>query len=489
VSVVTQPRENLYNTSKFPLQVVENTSKIGSPSLFEQARRAYSRGTVVYISLVASHSQLDLETVAQLSASADELTPASLQSSGAINGAVVLATCNRFEVYADVESPAVASLELVEQLAQSSGVPAPFLDSKLLRFEGRAVIDHLFSVGAGLDSAVVGEREIAGQVRRALTLAQQQKTTTGSLTRLFESATRTAKEVGSKTALGAQGKSVVSVALDLADDLMDANRDWSEQEVVLFGTGAYAGATLALLRERGVQRIKVYSTSGRADAFAAKREVAAIGTGELDQALRQADFIIGCSGNGTQLTRERLAALRVANQPLIAIDMALTHDFDPDLAELPGVELITLESVRMAAPDEQALAVHEARKIVASAADEFDAAQREREADHAIVALRRHTQQVLEAEVAKVRAQHGCTAAADEVELAMRRMMRQLLHVPTVRARELAADGRADEYVHALQTLYGLDLAEPAAAAPAPERPSRAAAPASCPVDHESKSA
>ena len=445
---------------------------------------------MVYLSLVASHTQLDLETVAQLSASAGELAPATLKSpSDSIHGTVVLATCNRFEVYADVTSPLQAGTELVEHLAHRTGIPAHLLDSKLLRYEGREVIDHLFSVGAGLDSAVVGEREIAGQVRRALTQAQQQKTTTGNLTRLFETATRTAKDVGSRTELGSQGKSVVSVALDLADELMSPRRDWSEQEVVLFGTGAYAGATLALLRERGVRHIEVYSTSGRAEDFAGKRGVGALTEATLDQALRQADVIIGCSGNGTTLTHERLAQLRVKNQPLIAIDMALTHDFDPRLVELPGVELITLESVRTAAPDEQALAVYEAKKIVARSAQEFDAAQREREADHAIVALRRHTQQVLEAEVAKVRAQHGCTAAAQEVELAMRRMTRQLLHVPTVRARELAAQGRADEYVQALDTLYGLQVQAPAL--PQQDQPDGQQPPAaaSCPRELDSRSA
>lgn len=468
----------------------KTTSRIGSPSLSKQVPRPNLGITVVYLSLVASHSQLDLETVAQLSAAATELAPATLQACDNINGTVVLSTCNRFEIYADVASPLSAATELVHQLSSHSGVPAHLLDSKLLRFEGRAVIDHLFSVGAGLDSAVVGEREIAGQVRRALTQAQQQKTTTGNLTRLFESATRAAKDVGSQTALGAQGKSVVSVALDLADDLMQANRSWQDQEVVLFGTGAYAGVTLALLRERGVKHIKVYSTSGRAADFAQKRGVQAISTEELEQALRQADVLVGCSGSGTQLAAERLAALRVPRHPLIAIDMALTHDFDPALAELSDVELITLESVRMAAPDEQSLAVYEARKIVARSAEEFDASQRERDADQAIVALRRHTQQVLEAEVAKVRSQHGCTAAANEVELAMRRMMRQLLHVPTVRARELAAEGRTEEYVQALNTLYGLELPQAGAPAPAAQpTPSPAVQPASCPLQQDTRSA
>ncbi|MEG2576664.1 MAG: glutamyl-tRNA reductase, partial [Glutamicibacter sp.] len=185
-----------------------------------------------------------------------------------------------------------------------------------------------------------------------------------------------------------------------------------------------------------------------------------------------------------QLARAELEALRVKKHPLIAIDMALTHDFDPTMVELPDVELITLESVRMAAPTEQAMAVHAASRIVKNATAEFAAAQREREADFAIVALRQHTKAVLDAEIAKVRAQHGCSAAAEEVELAMRRMVRQLLHVPTVRARELAGEGRTGEYVSALETLYGLELSQPE-----PGKSETTQALGNCPAAPEAKSA
>lgn len=437
---------------------------------------------MVFLSLVASHSQLDLETVAQISASASGLAAASVNGSAAINGAVVLATCNRFEVYADVEHVEDATEHLVAHLAATTELSADFLARQLTALEGDPVIEHLFSVGAGLDSAVVGEREIAGQVRRALAQAQQEKTTTSSLTRLFQNATRAAKDVGSNTNLGTQGKSVVAVALDLAEELTNEATAWADQNVVLFGTGSYAGATMALLKERGVERISVHSSSGRAAEFTGKRGGFPLTDELLPQALREADIIVGCSGGGQRLDRAALEEVRVKNHPLIAIDMALTHDFDPALVEMADVELITLESVRMAAPTDQALAVHAASRIVKTAAREFAAAQREREADFAIVALRQHTKAVLDAEVARVRAQHGCTAAADEVELAMRRMMRQLLHIPTVRARELASEGRTADYVTALQTLYGLELGEPKAQASAP-------APAACPVETSARTA
>jgi glutamyl-tRNA reductase len=138
------------------------------------------------------------------------------------------------------------------------------------------------------------------------------------------------------------------------------------------------------------------------------------------------------------------------------------------------VQLITLESVRMAAPEEQAESVQQAAEIVATAARSFEASQQARSVDSAIVALRKHTMEVLENELEKVRSQHGCTGPAQEVEFAMRRMVKQLLHLPTVRARELAANGEQDRYIAALEALYGITVEEPALPA--------AAEAASCPV-------
>lgn len=419
---------------------------------------------MVLLSLVASHSDIDLETVAKISADASQVASVVLASASPVAGAITLATCNRYEIYCEVpqaEDVVAARSEVIAHIAASTGLSQDLISTALVSKTESEVIEHLFSVGAGLDSAVIGEREIAGQVRRALNEAQAAGTATGSLVRLFQAASRTAKDVGSRTSLGSRGLSVVSVALELATDL-SRDPDWAAKNIVIFGTGAYAGATMSLLRERAAHRVWVYSASGRADAFVATRGGTALDEGTLEAALAQADVIIGCSGSDQRLMAADIAALDRGSRPLVAIDLALTHDFDPELADLENVDLINLESVRMAAPEEQAQSLRQARDIVLDAAETFAAEQRERAADAAIVALRRHTQQVLEAEVEKVRAQHGCTAAAEEVEFAMRRMMRQLLHVPTVRARELAAAGRAGEYIDALETLYGLEVAVPA---------------------------
>ncbi|WP_309811009.1 glutamyl-tRNA reductase [Pseudarthrobacter sulfonivorans] len=425
---------------------------------------------MVLFSLVATHADIDLETVAQLSNGASGIATSALSGSPAVTGAIVLATCNRYEIYGEAphaDDVEAARAALVSEISGLSGLNEQLVSRSFSTRTGPEVSQHLFTVSAGLDSAVVGEREIAGQVRRALITAQHEGTASSGLVRLFQAASKTAKEVGAQTALGSRGLSIVSVALDLATDLSE-NPDWSAKKVVLFGTGAYAGATMSLLRERGCTDISVFSSSGRAEAFVATRGGTALDAESLPVAVAAADVMIGCSGSDTRVEADELAQVRALSpQPLIAIDLALTHDFDPEVGQLDGVELLTLESVRLAAPQEQAESLTHASGIVSGAAKAFEQEREARSVDSAIVALRRHTMNVLDAEMERVRARHGCTAAAEEVEFALRRMVKQLLHVPTVRARELAANGQQDDYVSALETLYGITVEQPAAAAQA----------------------
>lgn len=436
---------------------------------------------MVLLSLVASHSNLDLETVARLSEGASQVASRVLEDEVPVKGAVVLSTCNRYEIYVEAESPQdvhIARDAVVSHVASATGLDISEVTSALQTKVNDDAVAHLFSVGAGLDSAVIGEREIAGQVRRALIEAQAGGTASGSLIRLFQTASRTAKDVGTKTSLGSRGLSVVSVALDLAADLDE--REWHEKNVVVFGTGAYAGATMALLKELGVTNISVFSQTGRAETFVETRGGVALDAMSLGPTLLTADVLVGCSGGGQQISGADLAN-NERTHPLVVVDLALSHDFDPNIDALDGVHLISLESVRMAAPAETADAVRSARQIVDEATQEFAVSLRERSADSAIVALRKHTMSVLDEELNKVRAQHGCTAAAEEVEFAMRRMVKQLLHVPTVRGRELAAQGRADEYAQAIETLYGITVEDKSSAASSSASSSTGA---ECPVDH-----
>jgi glutamyl-tRNA reductase len=393
-----------------------------------------------------------------------------------VAGAVVLSTCNRFEVYCDVvpgADPEATRTRVLAVISTCSGVSPVELGRTIDCLAGAGLTEHLFSVGAGLDSAVVGEREIAGQLRRALASAQEANAASGALVRLFQAASRAARDVGSLTALGEAGRSMVSVALDLA--LAQLGRhDLSGLSVVVIGTGAYAGSTLALLAARACTAVSVFSWSGRAEAFAAARGATGLTSAELADAIRSADVVIGCSGRGPRLGREDFRTFRRgAAAPLVVVDLALSLDFEPEVGELPGQDLITLEQVRRAAPAEHTGVVRQAAALVRQAARKFEEERQLRLLDPAIVALREHMQSVLAGEVARVKNQHGCTATAEAVEFALRRVVRQLLHVPTTRARELAAAGRQDEYTAALETLFGLDVAadvkdtRPAAAAEA----------------------
>lgn len=437
----------------------------GPPSPSARAVGARLTPVVTVFSLVASHHDLDLDTVARLSAGATGVGPA--LSAGGAAGAVVLATCNRIEVYAEAAEPGVEAAReaLVSAMAATSSLPDDAVRSAFRVLDADATARHLFEVGAGLDSAVVGEREIAGQVRRALAHARETGTASGSLVRLFEAATRTAKDVGSRTALGATGRSVVSVALDLAEELRgltdpDARTAfWADASVLLIGTGAYAGTTLAQLADRGATAVGVHSASGRADEFVANRGgwALALGGEAVAGAVAEADVIIGSSGGERQISPDRLRELREdAHHPLTVVDLALSRDFDPAVGDLPEVDLVTLESVRLAAPDQARAAVAEARTLVEEAVAEYAAAQRSRSADASIKALRRHTLAAMEREMDRVRAAHGCTAAAEEVEFALRRMVNQLLHEPSVRAKQLAAEGRLDRYEDALEAVFGI---------------------------------
>ncbi|MCH8570034.1 glutamyl-tRNA reductase [Nesterenkonia sp. AY15] len=421
---------------------------------------------MVLISLVATHSELDLETVGTLSSGAAELA-------GSVHmPAVTLATCNRMEIYAEStggshDDVQTTREQLLDAVAETSGLDRELVGRSFRTLVEDDAVSHLFEVGAGLDSAVIGEREIAGQVRKSLADAQHAGTISGSLTKLFETASRTAKDVGTRTALGSRGRSIVSVALDIAGDMRgDGSTFYPGAKIVLIGTGAYSGTSLAQLVERGVTDIGVFSGSGRAEDFVAERVggARALQMQELPGAFRNADVIIGCSGGNRRITAkevENLAGLSGDTQrekPLTVIDLALSHDFDPDVAELDGVDLITLESVKMAAPGETEDSVQEARDVVRSAVNQYLTERRERTADDAIVALRRHTQSLLDEEMDRVRKQHGCTGATEEVEFAVRRIVRKMLHAPTVRAREMAAEGRTEDYVRALQDLHGIEV-------------------------------
>ncbi|MES1171157.1 MAG: glutamyl-tRNA reductase [Actinomycetota bacterium] len=423
---------------------------------------------MVLVSFVASHRNRDLALLEQLSTGAESLGPA-VVASPVVSGAVVLPTCNRFEVYVEAADAASACSALVSSLAGTSSLPADVIDEALETFEGDDAVRHLLSVATGLESMVVGEREISGQVRRAHAEARAGSPLSPQLDRLFQSALRTSRVVAASTGLGTSGRSVVSVALDLAD----ATVAWAGARVVVIGTGALADAAVGAMQGRGAVVVGVYSPSGRAAEFAALHGIEALGDQELSAAVRGADVVLACSGGeGLVLSAEAVRSARdgIAS-PLTVIDLALEHDVDPGVRSLPGVAVVDLASVGAQAPEESVTAIEAARAIVAHAVARFD--DESRSLDPAVVALREHVFGLLEREVARLRPPAGAdadtVARADAAEHALRHFAKTLLHVPTVRASEHAVAGESERYLAAIRALYGIDVAVPDDACPATE--------------------
>lgn len=200
------------------------------------------------MSLVASHRNRDLALLEQLSAGADSLGEAVVGGGSPVRGAVVLPTCNRFEVYLETDDAVAGRAAIVAELARTTALDRELIDAALVTYEGDDAVQHLMAVTTGLESMVVGEREISGQVRRAYIEAQHHAHHTPLLDRLFQSALRTARVVASSTGLGTSGRSVVSVAFDLAQQTVDLQR----ARAVVIGTGALAQSAVSSMRARGI---------------------------------------------------------------------------------------------------------------------------------------------------------------------------------------------------------------------------------------------
>jgi len=413
-------------------------------------------GIVVLLSLTASHHDLDLTVLERLSSDAHAVGRQIVDSTDLVAGAVVLATCNRFELYldvADADRLPAARAAAAQAVADRSGYTTGDVEGQLRAETEAGTVAHLFAVASGLESMVVGEREIAGQVRRALTAARRDATTTSDLEGLFQAASRVSRAVEGGTGLGSTGRSVVGVALDIAEPGLPA---WSGVRCVLVGTGSYAGASLAALKGRGCTDVQVYSPSGRAGQFAAARGVRAVPAGaDLAEHLADVDLVVACSGAaGAVLTVDSLAAARDGSaRPLTVVDLALRHDVDPGVRTLPGVRLVSLHTVAEHAPAEHA-AVQQAREIVARAADDFEAERRVREWNPAVVAERTRVLGGLEAALSALPEDQR----DERAERSVRRRTRALLHPPTVRAREAARAGDAAGYAAALAELAAIEV-------------------------------
>ncbi len=376
-----------------------------------------------------------------------------------VTEATVLSTCNRTEVYADVER-FHGSVETISRLIgeRAGTVPDEVLEHLYVHYDDGAV-SHLFHVAAGLDSMVLGESQILGQTREALRVGQDAATVGPSLNVLFQQALRVGKRSHAETDIDRVAPSLVTAALARAAEHVDGLEG---RHVVVVGAGSMASLTVATAARAGAGSIVVANrTPERAVHLAEQYAARAIPLSALGTESGPVDVLVSCTGAaGVLVNAEDLVSRRTSDKPLAVIDLALPRDVDPAVADLPGVHLIALDT--LAAELENApggVDVDGVRSIVAQELAAFLSARSIRSVTPTVVALRSMATGVVEAELTRLGARlpELDEVSRAEVEKAIHRVAEKLLHQPTVRVKELANHSGAVSYAAALAELFALD--------------------------------
>jgi glutamyl-tRNA reductase len=384
--------------------------------------------------------------------------------------ALLLSTCNRVEVYAVVQTFHGGLTDITDVLARQSAMTLDQLSEHLFVHYAAAGVEHLFSVAAGLDSMVVGEPQILGQLRAAYAGAEQMGTVGRTLHEVVQQALRVGKRVHTETGIDAAGASVVSEALAEAAALACAGRpDLAGWRVLVLGAGSMGGLAAAQLRRARVAEIVLANrTQASAQRLAAQCEAEgtpsrAVGLDGVPAVLATADLVICCTGAADAvLSAEQVAEARGHSRaPLVVCDLGMPRDVEPGVGELPGVTLLDLTTVarRLERHPAGSSAISAAHRLVAQEVHSYLVAQRTAEVTPTVTALRKRAADVVDAELLRLdgRLPGLDTAVRDELARTVRRVVDKLLHAPTVRVKQLAEAGGGEAYADALRELFELD--------------------------------
>jgi len=390
--------------------------------------------------------------------------------------AFLVSTCNRVEVYADVDRFHAGVTAICELLARHCGVPSHELTQYLyVHYEDRAV-SHLLAVAAGLDSMVVGEDQILGQVRSAVKLAAEHGTAGRVLGELGRLALRTGKRARAETAIGRAGFSLLSAAVELAAARLGPLRPGEDplagRDVLVVGAGSMSGLATATAARSGAASITVANrTRKHAERLAASVSTVTTtvtGLADLPAAIAAADVVISCTGAAGQvITGDMVSAALAAREAeagrgtLVIMDLAMPRDVEPAVAARPGVVLIGMDQLSEhagAVRDDDVAAV---RTILEAELAAYQSAMDAARVAPTVVALRAKAAGVVDAELARLAGRLSADDlsghALDEIAQTVRRVVDKLLHAPTVRVKELAGSPGGEEYAAALRVLFDLD--------------------------------
>jgi glutamyl-tRNA reductase len=403
----------------------------------------------------------------------------------------VVSTCNRVEVYADVDRFHAGVTAICELLARHCGVPAQELTAHLyVHYEDRAV-SHLMAVTCGLDSMVVGEGQILGQVRSALRVAEEHGTMGRVLGELGRLALRTGKRARAETGIDRAGLSLLTVAIELAAAELGASLNGASlsgaslsgaslsggpdagalagRDVLIVGAGSMSALAAATAARSGAATIVVANrTRSHAERIAADVSATAAGLADLPAAMGAADVVISCTGAAGQVIMGDMVSAAVTARelagrpgPLAILDLAMPRDVEPAVAGLPGVVLIGIDLLSGHGTGAACDDVTAVRAILEAELAAYHAAMDAARVAPTVVALRAKAAKVVDAELARLAARLSADGlsghALEEIAQTVRRVVDKLLHAPTVRVKELAGSPGGEEYAAALRVLFDLD--------------------------------
>jgi glutamyl-tRNA reductase len=419
------------------------------------------------LSVGASYRTADVSTLERLTIAEADI-PRVLQKlvdQPYVGEAVVVSTCNRVEIYAAVSGFHGGLGDVCTVLSEASGIPATELAGHLYVHYDEAAVLHSFRVSAGLDSMVVGEAQILGQLRDAYHAATEADTAGRLLHELMQQALRVGKRAHAETGIDKAGQSVVSAALDVASAHLGPLEG---KPALVIGAGAMGALSVATLTRAGVGPVRITNRgAARAERLAEAYGAVAVPFAELDLALREAELVISATASTEPvLTRDRL----LAAGPLVVLDLAVPRDVAPDATGIDGLTVIDIDSLassRRALPAAAETAAVE--QIVATEVEHFLGWLRGADIAPTVAALRTRAEDVMTAELRKLwsRKPEFTEEQRGEVSRTLHRVVQQLLHSPTVRVRRLAAEPGGDQYAALLRELFDLDVPQHATQADA----------------------
>ena len=389
-----------------------------------------------------------------------------------VHEAVAISTCNRTEIYLVAADPVDAESLALSALSRQAGIRPTELLGNLYSLRGTDAVHHLFSVAAGLDSMILGENEIQGQVRRAYELALVEGTTGPITNRLFRDALSAGKRARTETGIGRSRVSVSSMAVELAEQVLG---DLESRRVLVIGAGENGEVTARALADRGVHSIFVANRRyDRAIGLAARFGGEAVRFDEMPELLTQADIVVSCTASPHQIIgREELALVleERAGRPLLMMDIAVPRDIDPNVRDLPGLTLYDMDDLQHAVA--RNMSGREAEAVKAGRLVELEVERFSRwlgslDIVPTITALRERGDDIV-AQVLRENHERWESVSENDrrrLEVMARAVVSRLLHEPTLRLKDSDGD-RAYVYVDALRELFALEGSDAAVDEPA----------------------